>query len=147
MKGTEIMARSIHGHPHYVITREGKITNTFTGKSLNPYQGSRAGHLRVELPGRDRRYVHVLVAESFIGPKPEGLEVRHLNGNPEDNRVENLAYGTRSENVLDSVKHGTYRNANSEKTQCPRGHEYDRTNTYLTSRGTRQCRACKKRWK
>lgn len=51
--------------------------------------------------------VHVLVALAFLGPKPPGKEVAHENGKPTDNRVENLAYKTHSENLRDRVRHGT----------------------------------------
>src|SRR5262245_34486148 len=49
------------------------------------------------------RYVHDLVALSFIGPKSKDLDVRHLNRDKSDNRFGNLLYGTRSENILDSI--------------------------------------------
>jgi hypothetical protein len=55
-----------------------------------------------------RRFVHHLVLETFISPRSEGLECRHLNGNPADNRLQNLSWGTHSENELDKVKHGTH---------------------------------------
>lgn len=44
--------------------------------------------------------VHVLVAAAFLGPRPAGYDVMHLNANRADNRVENLRYGTRSENMF-----------------------------------------------
>jgi len=44
---------------------------------------------------------------AFFGPPPKGIQVRHLNGNPKDNRLENLAYGTRSDNAKDAIRHGT----------------------------------------
>ena len=53
------------------------------------------------------RTVHTLVCEAFIGPRPEGMEVRHLNGVRDDNRLENLAYGTPKENQADKRFHGT----------------------------------------
>lgn len=53
------------------------------------------------------RTIHSLVASAFLGPRPPGLEVRHLNGNPADNRIENLAYGTKKENARDRTVHGT----------------------------------------
>jgi hypothetical protein len=53
------------------------------------------------------RYVHRLLAEAFI-PKPDyPCEVRHLNGIRSDNRLENLMWGSRSENMQDAIKHGT----------------------------------------
>ncbi len=62
-----------------------------------------------------KRYIHQLVAEYYFGLCPEGLECRHLDGNPENNESENLKYGTRSENQLDSVKHGTHNDPNINK--------------------------------
>lgn len=53
------------------------------------------------------RVVHRLVAEGFYGPRPKGNVIRHLNGNPEDNRVENLAYGTQKENMQDAIQQDT----------------------------------------
>jgi len=44
------------------------------------------------------RYLHVLVAEAFLGPKPTGLDVNHKDGNRQNNAASNLEYITRSEN-------------------------------------------------
>lgn len=52
--------------------------------------------------------VHQLVADAFLGPCPEGLQVRHLNGVPSDNRPDNLRYGTHHDNARDRQVHGTY---------------------------------------
>lgn len=50
-----------------------------------------------------------LVALAFLGPrKADDEEVRHLNGNRLDNSVENLAYGTRSQNQLDLYSYRGY---------------------------------------
>lgn len=64
--------------------------------------------------------VHVLVATAFYGLRPEGAEVRHLDGNPLNNHSTNLAWGTRSENVLDAVAHGTH--GMVRRTHCLNGH-------------------------
>lgn len=85
------------------------------------------------------RSVHGLVAEAFSGPRPDGQEVRHLNGNPTDNRAANLAYGTHSQNICDAVQMG--RHNNIAKTECPRGHAYSKENTRIYA-GRRFCRQC-----
>ena len=54
-----------------------------------------------------RFFVHTLVATVFIGPRPIGCEVRHLDGNPSNNALQNLAWGTKSENASDKIRHGT----------------------------------------
>lgn len=52
--------------------------------------------------------VHRLVLESFIGPCPEGMETRHLNGKHDDNRLSNLCWGTQKDNYKDKILHGTH---------------------------------------
>ena len=54
-----------------------------------------------------KKTVHSLVLETFIGKKLKGMEVRHLDGNKENNKLENLCWGNRSENMADRVLHGT----------------------------------------
>ena len=39
---------------------------------------------------------------------PEGMEVCHQDGDRKNNRPENLRYGTRSDNVIDAIRHGTH---------------------------------------
>ena len=49
------------------------------------------------------------MAESFIGIRPPEFLVRHLNGEPEDNRAANLEYGTVGQNNVERHQHaGTY---------------------------------------
>lgn len=86
--------------------------------------------------------VHVLVAEAFLGPRPDGAVVRHVDGDHRHNTIGNLVWGTPSENVRDSVEHGTQRNI--RKTHCPYGHPYDATNTTFEAAGNRKCRTCKR---
>ena len=51
--------------------------------------------------------VHRIVLSAFLGVAPPGLESRHLDGNPSNNQLENLTWGTKSENELDKARHGT----------------------------------------
>ena len=57
--------------------------------------------------------VHVLVAEAFLGERPSGYVIRHLDGNRYNNRADNLQYGTQQQNVDDTIKHGTHRGSNN----------------------------------
>lgn len=56
---------------------------------------------------KENRKVHHLVAEAFVGPRPEGNECRHLDGCRTNNHVSNLAWGTSAENSADAKRHGT----------------------------------------
>lgn len=97
-------------------------------KVLKPYPHVRSGHRMVALAVRrgeiKMKYVHLLVLEAFEGDAPEGMEGCHGDGNPANNTLANLRWGTRSNNNRDAVKHGTHHWA--KKTHCPQGHEYDR---------------------
>lgn len=93
------------------------------------------------LNGRATWLVHRLVMRAFVGAQPQGMETRHLDGNPTNNALSNLAYGSGSENQQDRLRHGT--NHWALKTHCPRGHPYDQENTIL-DRGRRRCRECKR---
>src|SRR5690349_7783602 len=79
------------------------------------------GYPVVELSrdGRSREsLVHRQVIRAFRGDPPPGNACRHLSGTPTDNRIENLAWGSRSENSMDQVRLGTHRN--TRKTPCKR---------------------------
>lgn len=88
------------------------------------------------------RKVHRLMLEAFVGPCPPGMVTRHLNGNPRDNRLENLCWGTYSENTYDTIRHGTH--CKTRRTTCPRGHPLEAPNLQpdQLARGKRQCRCC-----
>lgn len=100
------------------------------------------GRPAVGVAGRIRR-VHNLMLEAFVGQPQPGQEVRHLDGDRTNNRIENLAYGTHAENMADQRAHGTHHFAN--RTACPQGHPYDAENTRVERTGSRACRECGRR--
>lgn len=74
---------------------------------LKQHIKDKCGHLGVSLRARNQGFcVYRAVALAFIGVPEEGQEVLHINGNPKDNRPENLRYGTRRENILDVYYQG-----------------------------------------
>lgn len=129
--------------PRIVPYSDGR-TYRLRGRILRPGTSKgRDKYLRVGLC-RDgelhMKKVHLLVAEAFIGPRPKGAVCRHLNDNPSDNRIENLRWGTASENQQDSVRNKHH--CESKKTHCKRGHLLSGKNLTRARPGRRDCAAC-----
>lgn len=101
----------IPGYDGYEVSDQGRV------RSYRRGQPSIIGSTKDSYPnvllynGRARRRftVHSLVMLAFVGPRPDGQEVRHLNGSPKDNRLVNLKYGTSKENSADCEAHGRTR--------------------------------------
>ncbi len=55
---------------------------------------------------RRRAMVHHLVLEAFVGPRPDGMQARHLDGNRWNPSLSNLCWGTWEENQADRIRHG-----------------------------------------
>lgn len=93
-------------------------------------------------PRNRRAYVHHLVLEAFIGPRPEGHEACHNNGDRTDNRLANLRWDTVSENRLDIARMG--RHNEGSKPRCDNGHPFTDENTTYYGPGNRwrRCRSC-----
>lgn len=51
--------------------------------------------------------VHRLVAEAFMGPRPDKAVITHGARGQQNNRVENLSYGSLSQNAQDKKRDGT----------------------------------------
>jgi len=111
-----IEMKSIPWFPGYQITKDGRVWSEprcgsgcpSLGRWLKP-QLKKQGYYKVTLGKIGKRYslyIHRLVLETFVGPCPDGMECRHLDGNPRNNNLNNLRWGTRSENGKDTVKHG-----------------------------------------
>lgn len=58
-------------------------------------------HPSVEVPYGGSKFVHCIVAETWLGPRPEGQVICHKNDNKLDARVVNLRYDTHEENMKD----------------------------------------------
>jgi len=110
--------RKIPEHDGYAVSRDGQLIScrvTGPGAGLGKWRrllGStnNDGYRQVSpcvsgVPAK--KTVHALVLLTWVGPRPDGMECRHLNGNRIDNRVENLRWGSRAENLQDRETHGT----------------------------------------
>jgi hypothetical protein len=100
----------IPGFPGYKIDKLGNIYSQ-KGNLLKFHQEGR-GYRRVcvlKRKGNKSRsvLVHRLMAITFLGTAPTPFhQVRHLNGDPTCNSIENLAWGTAKENAADRIRHG-----------------------------------------
>lgn len=109
--------RPITGHTGYEVSDHGHIRSwrrpggalrlADQPHLLRPSAGVRGRYLQVAFycPA-SKRYVHELVAEAFIGPRPQGTEVAHWDGNGHNNHVSNLRYATPAQNAADKIRHG-----------------------------------------
>lgn len=139
------------------VRSEDRVVATSTGRtqtckgSIKSASPDGKGYPRVVLYKNNKQKhftVHQLTMRAFIGPQKPGVQVRHKNGDRGDFRLDNLEYGSDSDNKYDAVAHGTH--ANAAKTHCKRGHEFTPENTYtfnqITSAGHvsigRQCKTC-----
>ena len=119
------------------------------GQLLNPKRQKRSGKREnregywvVTLHGEQRR-IQTLVAEAFLGPRPDGLQCLHRNDDSSDNRAENLYWGTDADNRADSVRNGRHHYA--RRSRCKHGHEFTPENTYRqpSRPNVRHCNRCR----
>ena len=98
------------------------------------------GYYYFKVSGRNM-LAHCLAYRTLVGPIPAGLELDHLCRNRNCYNPAHLEPVTHRENCLRG------RNAQSEKTHCPKGHNYEK----VATDGKRRCRECmlaaSRRWK
>lgn len=111
------MMKPIPSLPGYLAGDDGHVYST-RGRwgSVNPRKlderPTHDGYLRVRVVREygmpvQHQAVAPVIAEAFLGPKPVGMQVRHLNGDKNDNRPSNLSYGSALANAIDRELHGT----------------------------------------
>lgn len=98
-----------HFEDLYEVSDLGHVRRGPTGRILKPGIHPKGYH-GVVLSGRGKRkslLIHKIVLDTFVGPRPDGMEARHRDGDPTNNRLDNLCWGTSSENENDKRRHGT----------------------------------------
>lgn len=107
--------RPIPDAPGYYVTKDGRV---FCIREMSLYR-CRDGYFRACLSvagEKIRKGVHQLVAMAFLpSPMPGQNEVRHLDGNKQNNHLSNLAWGTRAENAHDMARHGTVKGSRNPR--------------------------------
>lgn len=101
------MTNSWHGvvgyADYYKISPDGQVWSIRAGRLLATPVNAKRGYMEFtpKVNGSSETLsIHIAVARAYLGPA-KGRQVRHLNGNNLDNRLENLAYGTPKQNQGD----------------------------------------------
>ncbi|MCK5020716.1 MAG: HNH endonuclease [Candidatus Peribacteraceae bacterium] len=110
MKNKEIKWLPVVGFDGYEVSSSGLIMSTKGGRlHLMSNKEQRYGYEMVNLFSNGRKFprlIHRLVLEAFVGPRPSGMQCRHLDGDGSNNRLDNLLWGTVEENMTDRDNHG-----------------------------------------
>jgi hypothetical protein len=93
----------------YKVSNTGEVYSEHSGRLLKLRTVSKF-YKRAVLSRENKatgHAVHKLVLEAFDRPRPKGMQARHLDGNPSNNKISNLRWGTAKENAEDKRRHGT----------------------------------------
>jgi hypothetical protein len=103
-----------------LIRRKTRFYNsTFKGKPVSrkikekifvpSYSAKQYPRLSIVHQGKAKQFfVHYLVALAFLGERPVGYQVNHIDGDKSNNRPGNLEYVTNQENRDHAVAHGLH---------------------------------------
>lgn len=104
---TEGRIRSLDRYIEQTHGRTGTRYRCFhKGRIKKPTVDTSRGYTVVNLGRNDVHCVHELIAKTFLGERENEQEVLHLNGVRTDARLENLKYGSHSENVRSTLDYG-----------------------------------------
>lgn len=100
--------KTIAGYPNYQVSSYGRVHSIKRDIILKPYYDNWR-YPRVDLRnenGRRPRSVHRLVAEAFVPNPYDKPQVNHIDGDKDNNSVDNLEWVTVSENARHAVATG-----------------------------------------
>lgn len=92
----------------YTVSTLGRIRGP-QGHYLSPNNNG-VGYMSVQLGRKNRRYIHRIVAEAFLGAVIP-FEVNHKNFDKADNSLSNLELVNHSQNQRHAVLHGRHNKA------------------------------------
>lgn len=112
--------RVVDGFEDYEVSSLGRIRR-FSDKRLRKLKPSKLGYIRVDLyKNREPHWfcVHRLVAAAFLENKNKLPQVNHKNGVKGDNRVVNLEWCSRSDNIIHAYKNNLRKPPRETPVRC-----------------------------
>lgn len=130
-----------HPFPGYLIDDAGTVYSTrmqgpkeqFREPRVLRHSSSGSPYRRIVLyrdGKRHHRAIHVLMLSSFVGPRPLGMEGCHNDGDPTNNRLDNLRWDLPKGNCADRAAHG----------RVPTGEKHSRPCAKITEAQVREIR-------
>jgi hypothetical protein len=132
----DCQTKDIKGFPGYRIDSEGRIWSCWSMKGNNGKTHIMSNQWKERSPSQNNfgywglqlfkngkyyhKYIHRLLAESFILKIKNKPLVLHKNGNHLDNSLQNLYWGDYKDNSQDAINHGTHPGfkTKGEKVHC-----------------------------
>jgi hypothetical protein len=99
----DLEVKTIPGYKKYAVSKCGKIFYKKM-KSIKKTFLNR-GYLICRI-GKTTLSVHRAVALAYVSGYKDGLEVNHIDGNKENNDIENLEWVTPNENIQHAIENG-----------------------------------------
>jgi len=118
-----------------------RTTETATGCLEFPALNER-GYAIATINGKTTRVAKWMLQRKLGRQLLPGMQTRHTCDNRACINDVHLVEGTAKDNAQDRAERGRYRNGNTSKTHCKRGHEFTPENTYKSANG-RGCDACR----
>lgn len=110
--------KQIEGFEFYYVSNLGRVKSTrrWSGtkfynreKIMSLHKHKTKGYIYVSISKNNKNYnlrVHRLVALAFISNPKNKLQVNHIDGNKENNCVNNLEWVTNKENIIHAWENG-----------------------------------------
>ena len=102
--------RPVRGHEDfYLISSNGQVWNLRLNRTLKQrWLDGRYLAVMLRVNGKQvTKKIHHLVAEAFIGPRPDGMLCLHRDDDRSNNTPDNLYWGTAKQNQADCTRNGT----------------------------------------
>lgn len=112
--------KRVERYPNYKVSNTGKIFSIASNRELKLGAGTNGYSYFTSYPEKRIAYIHTCVAENFIGKRPNGFQIDHIDRNKTNNHPSNLRYVTprvNNHNIRTQSKYGAGVSAHRKRFQ------------------------------